>query len=67
MIDPSIVQLVSVVLGPAGAAFVAVKASLNGTRSRVQRIETSVDRITESVSSIREDVAFLKGKQEGDG
>lgn len=64
-----VIAVVVLVLGPAGAAHVAVRTTLNGTRDSVRRIEGRVnevdrklDGLTEGHSRIREDVARLKGQ-----
>ena len=43
--------VLGVILGPAGAAYVGVKVSLNGTRERVKRIEDKLDKIVEGNTS----------------
>ena len=40
-----VVLVLSTILGPTGAAWVAVKGSLNGTKRRIERIENKVDKI----------------------
>jgi len=40
-----ILLIMAAVLGPGGAAWVAVKGSLNGTKRRVENIETDVSSI----------------------
>lgn len=69
MTPETILGAIALIFGPSGAAFVAVKYSLNGTRDSVRRIEANVkevsakvDVLSEGHSRIREDVARLKGQ-----
>jgi hypothetical protein len=43
--DPQMFALLAMMLGPAGAAWVGVKVSLNGTRDRVKNIDAKLDRL----------------------
>jgi hypothetical protein len=51
----------ALLLGPAGAAWVGVKVSLNGTVERVRRIESKVDGLEKEVSDLKLSVGRLQG------
>lgn len=46
----------------AGAAFGGVRAGMNGTVKRVERIERRGERTEDAVSQIAVDVALIKGQ-----
>lgn len=52
-LDPSIVELVGILIGPSGAAWLAVKQSLNGTKKRVEDIQTTVNTLTTTVEGTK--------------
>jgi hypothetical protein len=54
-------QLLALVLGPTGAAYVGVKVALNGTVERVRRIEGKLDTVEKDVSGVKVAVARLQG------
>lgn len=56
----TMLQVAAVMLGAPGAAWAAVKLSLNGTRERVQRIETKLDRVEEGMTEVRERLARVE-------
>ena len=68
MIDPELLTLVAMVAGPGGAAWVAVKSSVNGLRDDVREIKADVKCIHTSVTRIEvehgERIAKLEGKHE---
>lgn len=47
-----------------GGAFVGLKASLNGTKSRVEKIEETTDKIWEKVNDTNNRLGILEVKQE---
>lgn len=53
----AVVVAVVGVFGSGGAAWAGVRASLNGTRERVQRIESKVDSLSDRLS-------FMEGQHE---
>lgn len=57
-------QLLAAVLGPAGAAWVGVKVSLNGTVSRVTRIESKVDAVEKEIGDLKVSVGRLQEHNE---
>lgn len=59
-------QLIALILGPTGAAYVGVKVALNGTVERVRRTEQKVDAIEGEVSKVRVAVARLQGHNDRD-
>ena len=64
----SAVWIAGAVLAPvfsAGAAWMGVKAALNGMRSSVTRIEAKVDRLVENDSAQDSRLSHLEATQEG--
>lgn len=47
----------------AGAAWGAVKASLNGTKQDVKDTKTAVTSLQEDMTAVKTDVAYLKGRE----
>lgn len=60
---PLIAQILVVILGPAGAAYTAVRVSLNGTREDVRDIKRDVARIRGELTDVRERVARVEGQR----
>lgn len=48
------------ILGSGGAAWAGTKASLNGTRERVSRIESKQDTMIETVADMKASVARIE-------
>lgn len=48
-------------LGPGGAAWLAVKHSLNGTKANIAEIKESQNAMGKDIGSIKERVSFLEG------
>jgi len=64
MATPEFIELVKLagyIIGPAGAAWLGVKHTLNGTVARVQRIEQKVDDLSDNMTGVRERLARLEG------
>lgn len=61
---PAVVQLVILVVFPAGAAWGAARSALNGTRKRVERIEDKLDISLANQGSLAERIARLEGQHE---
>ena len=59
------VQIAGVVLGPAGAAWLGVKMSLNGLKQRVASMEGKLDSLADSHGIIRERLARVETKIDG--
>lgn len=55
-----IIGLLVIVLGPAGAAHMAVKGTLNGMRETVRRTEAKVDTLLDEVPRVRERVSVIE-------
>lgn len=55
----ALVAVVVLIAGPSGAAWVAVKASLNGARQDIKDIKSSVTGLTEKQTSTEVSVARL--------
>ncbi len=75
MSPSEIIQMLGVVAGPSGAAWLGVKTALNGTRKSIanlsakQALDNStlavkVDTLGRDLTKVREDVGYLKGKVE---
>ena len=47
MIDPTVGAIIGSILSAGGASWFGVKATLNGTKERVERIETKLDKSLE--------------------
>lgn len=45
------IEIIGILLGPGGAAFVAVKSALNGVRAKVDSIDRRTDRIEQSLDA----------------
>lgn len=60
----AVVGLAILVFGPAGAAHISVKQTLNGTRETVRRIETKVDGLVTELPIVRERVSVLEARNE---
>lgn len=54
-----IVTILVSVFGSGGAAWAGVKASLNGTRARVERIEDKLDKVIEDRADDSKKIAVL--------
>lgn len=52
------IELLALVLGPTGAAWVGVRAGLNGQRHRLERVENSLSRIEDRLG--RDHEALIK-------
>lgn len=59
--------LVLLVAGPGGAAWIAVKVSLNGTRDDVKEIRQTVQRTESKVSVLSETTARLEERTDDHG
>lgn len=53
------IEVLGVVLGPAGAAWIAVKVALNGARQDIRDIKSSVGELTSAQNATGRDVARL--------
>ena len=51
--DDSFLQMVALIAGPTGGAWIAVKTTLNGTRNQVSDIAKDVSAIRESLGDQR--------------
>lgn len=60
MIPLDLWQTLGTVLGPTGAAWIAVKASLNGTKADVKEIKADVKEIRGTQMQHGQDIAVLK-------
>lgn len=63
MSPADILQLVAVILGPTGAAWVGVRTALNGTREAVKNLATDMREVRHDLADVRERVAKLEGKE----
>lgn len=61
---PPIVQLLGILLGPAGAVWVSVRLSLNGTRNDVREIKRHMEKFTDKVGKLETRVAVLEDRNE---
>ena len=61
-VHPALVIL-GAILGPGGAAWVAVKAALNGTREDVRELREDVRAIKGDIQQMRERIAKLEALQ----
>ena len=51
--DDNLLQMIALIAGPTGGAWIAVKTTLNGTRAQVSDIAKDVSAIRESLSDHR--------------
>ena len=51
--DDNLLQMIALIAGPTGGAWIAVKTTLNGTRAQVSEIAKDVSAIRESLSDHR--------------
>ena len=58
-IDASAIALIAQILAPGGIAAIAVKAVLNGSKERIQTIQTSVEKIETKVDKIDEKLDMI--------
>lgn len=54
------IELVALALGPTGAAWVGVRAGLNGQRNRLERVEQSLSRIEDKLERDHESLVKLE-------
>lgn len=59
MIENEVLQLILVIAGPTGGAWIAVNMAINGTRAQVADIAKDVSAIRESLSDQRAFVSRL--------
>lgn len=60
-----ILGLLTLVLGPGGAAFVGIKFGINGIRTDVKEIKKEVSELRDSLQHVEKDIAFMEGRQKG--
>lgn len=60
----ALVIAITAVVGSGGAAWAGVRASLNGTRERIQRIEKQQDNLSFKVDGISRSLARLEVRAE---
>ena len=61
---PELLQIAAMIFGPAGAGYMGVKASLNGTREDVREIKKTVTHMNGHLSDTRTRVAVLEERME---
>ena len=54
------VELLAIILGPTGAAWVGVRAGLNGQRARLERVENALSRIEDKVGQDHDQLVRLE-------
>jgi hypothetical protein len=59
-------QILAMIFGPAGAGYMGVKASLNGTQNDVREIKKTLSKIGDNLEDNRIRVAVLEAIQRGD-
>lgn len=55
-----VLAVIGLILGPGGAAWVAVRVALNGTREDVRELRVDVRNMKEDIQDVRERVARLE-------
>lgn len=61
---PETLQLLLMVLGPPGAAYVGVKVSLNGMKEQVKRIDDNVTSLLKDSAKKGERLAVLESRMD---
>lgn len=62
--DLSLAAVIAIVLGPTGAAWVGVRAGLNGTRATLKRVEQTLERVTDRQQHQSEAIISLRHKHD---